>query len=101
MAERTVARVSDIPEDEGLCVAVDGVKVALFRVGGAVYAIADTCSHAEASLAEGFLEGTMIECPLHQACFDIRTGKVLSDPATEDVASYPARIDGDSVIVDL
>ncbi|RFB06262.1 bifunctional 3-phenylpropionate/cinnamic acid dioxygenase ferredoxin subunit [Parvularcula marina] len=101
MAWKKIASLADIPEYEGLKVDVDGHGIALFHVEGEVYAIDDMCSHAEAHLSQGFLEDCVIECPLHQACFDIRTGKVLSAPATEDVNAYEARIDGDDVLIDI
>jgi len=96
-----VARLADIPDDEGHRVEVAGRAIALFKYEGEIFAIDDLCSHAEASLATGFLDGCQIECPLHQACFDVRTGKVTAGPATEDVRSYPARVENDAVFVDV
>jgi naphthalene 1,2-dioxygenase system ferredoxin subunit len=96
-----VARFGDIPDDEGFRVEVAGNAIALFKYEGEVYAIDDTCTHAEASLATGFLEDCQIECPLHQACFDIRTGKVTQGPATEDVRTYPARVENGAVLLDI
>ncbi|MBN8605552.1 MAG: nitrite reductase small subunit NirD [Caulobacterales bacterium] len=100
MSWHQVAQADDVPEDEGLCVKIDGHAIALFRVEGEIYAIDDLCSHAEASLAAGFVDGGLIECPLHQACFDIRTGKVMTGPATEDVRSYRVKIEGGAVLVE-
>jgi naphthalene 1,2-dioxygenase system ferredoxin subunit len=96
-----VARLGDIPDDEGLSVNVGGRAVALFKVEDEVFAIDDTCSHEHASLSTGFLDGCEIECPLHQACFDIRTGKVTTGPATEDVRSYPTRVENGAVLLDV
>ncbi len=77
-----------------LCSPATG-PVALFRMDGAFYAIADTCSHGQASLAEGWLEGFEIECPVHSGRFDIRSGAPLAFPVTEPVATYALRrIDG-------
>lgn len=58
--------------------------VAVFNDGGRYYALDDTCPHAEASLSEGWIEDGLVECPLHQALFDLATGAVLSPPATRD-----------------
>lgn len=101
MSWQEVARLGDIPADEGFRVEVAGRAIALFRHEGEVFAIDDTCTHAQASLATGFLDDGQIECPLHQACFDIRTGKVTTGPATEDVRSYPARIENGAVLLDI
>ena len=49
------------------------------------------CTHAYASLADGYIEGDIIECPLHGGCFEIKTGKVASAPATEDLRTYPVQ----------
>lgn len=101
MSWQEVARLSDIPDDEGFRVEVAGRAIALFKYEGEVFAIDDICTHAEASLATGFLDDCQIECPLHQACFDIRTGKVTQGPATEDVRSYPARVENGAVLLDV
>lgn len=73
--------------------------IALFRVEGRFYATADTCSHAESSLADGYIEGDEVECAAHFAKFCIRTGAALSLPATEPVATYEVKVDGDEVFV--
>ncbi len=93
-----VARETDIPDNEGRAFTVKGLKIAIFRVDGDLYAIDDTCPHAKtAQLSMGFLDGAVVECPLHQSCFDVRTGKVLSAPATEDVRTYPVRVEAGAV----
>jgi naphthalene 1,2-dioxygenase system ferredoxin subunit len=93
---------ADIPADEGHFVEVDGRKIALFRVEGQIYAIDDTCPHTGAGqLSLGFLDEGVVECPMHQACFDVRTGKVLAGPATEDVRSYPVKAEGGAVFLQL
>jgi naphthalene 1,2-dioxygenase system ferredoxin subunit len=91
------AAEADLPDDQGLPVSVGGRDIALFRVGGAVYAIDDLCTHDHATLCDGFLEGHEIECPLHQARFDLRTGAATCAPATEAVRTYPVLIEGGRV----
>ena len=59
------------------------------------------CTHATGLLADGWVEDGAIECPLHQARFDIRTGKALCEPATEDLRTYPVKIEGADVLIDL
>ena len=82
---------------------VDGAEVAVFNIDGQIYAIEDVCSHdAECLLceqAEGEVEGFEIICPRHGARFDIRTGKALTAPAYEDIASLPTRVESGLVQV--
>ncbi len=73
--------------------------LALFNCDGTYYAVDDTCTHAEASLSEGFLQGCEIECPLHGGRFDVRTGKATWSPAFVPVATYAVRVEGSDVLV--
>lgn len=68
---------------------------------GELFAIDDTCSHAEASLSEGFVEGDQIECPLHMAMFCLKTGKACSPPASKPVATHKIVIEDGTVFVDV
>ena len=79
----------------------NGESICVARVGAEVFAISDTCSHSEASLSEGDILGFKIECWLHGAEFDVRTGEALTPPAVAPVKSYPVTIDGDSVTVEM
>ena len=95
-----VAAVRDIPEGEALAVEAAGVAVCVYNIAGRIYATQDSCTHEEASLAGGYIDGDCIECPLHQAVFHIPTGEVRGPPATENLCVYPVRIeDGDVLIV--
>ena len=94
-----VGAFTDIAEDSGTCVDLDGVAVAVFRTGEAVFALADTCSHAEASLCEGDVFDGEVECPLHGASFDIATGKALTLPATQPVGTYRTEIRDGNVFI--
>lgn len=96
-----VAKTSDIPQQTARCVEAGGKRIALCNLGGEFFAIDDTCTHAEASLSEGTLTGDEIMCPLHMATFNIRTGACTGPPADEDLATYPVRINGDSIEIDL
>lgn len=89
----------DLPADDVLGVAVDGRDIALYRVGDAVYATDNVCTHGHARLCEGFLEGHEIECPLHQGRFDVRDGRPTCEPAVEPLRSYPVRIEGARVFI--
>jgi naphthalene 1,2-dioxygenase system ferredoxin subunit len=94
-----VAALAEVPEGTTRLVEVNGNAVCLYNLGGTICATQDMCTHAEASLADGFIEGDAIECPMHQALFDIQTGKVLNPPATQDLRVYPVRVDGDEIRV--
>ena len=82
-------------------VAAGGHDIALYNVDGSFYATADECSHAEASLSDGWLEGDEITCPLHGACFDVKTGRALTLPATKPVRTYPVRVEGDDIYIEV
>jgi nitrite reductase/ring-hydroxylating ferredoxin subunit len=95
------ARSSDLEDGSVLGAEVNGIRVALYRIEGAVYATSDFCTHEVARLSEGFLDGDCIECPLHQALFHVPTGEVRSPPASEPIPTYPAKEEADRVLVDL
>ena len=99
MSEYKVAQASELPPGEMKAVEVNGEPIALYNVEGAFYATCDTCSHEEASLADGWLDDDVVTCPSHGAEFNVRTGEVLSLPATEPVATYPVRVEGDEIYV--
>lgn len=96
-----VAQKSRIPDNGALCVEAEGRRIALFRLGDDIHALDDACPHEGGPLSEGLIEGGAIECPWHQSRFDIRTGRVLLDPADCDVRSYPVRVSGDTVEVEI
>jgi len=96
-----VAPAEALAEGEVMPLRCQGKILALYRVDGQIYATDNKCTHGNAQLCVGFLEGFEIECPLHQGRFDIRTGKALSAPLTEDLVSYPARIDAGRIQVSL
>jgi len=79
----------------------NGESICVARVGDEVFAIGDTCSHSDASLAEGDVTDFKIECWLHGAEFDLRTGEALTPPAVAPVKSYLVTVDGDSVTVEM
>jgi 3-phenylpropionate/trans-cinnamate dioxygenase ferredoxin subunit len=77
-----------------------GRTICVTRVGDEVFAIDDTCSHSDASLSEGEVTDFKIECWLHGAEFDLRTGEALTPPAVAPIKVYPVIVDGDSVTVE-
>lgn len=95
-----VADDSDIAEGEPFPTEVEGEAVALYRYEGRIYAIGDICSHEQVRLSDGWLDGDRIECPLHQSCFEIRTGRVIEGgPAYRDVPCYEVRLEDGAVFV--
>ena len=82
-----VGRPEDIPLGEAVRVDAE-VPIAVFNVDGELLAIDDTCTHQDASLADGWLEGCTVECPLHASCFDLRTGVPSGPPARTPVRTH-------------
>ncbi|MGB1110134.1 MAG: non-heme iron oxygenase ferredoxin subunit [Gammaproteobacteria bacterium] len=87
-----VCATNGIAPGEWLVVDVDGVDVAVFNVDGEFHAIEDVCTHDGACLTGEAIEGEEVICPRHGARFNIKTGKALTAPAYEDVASLPVQI---------
>ena len=99
MPLRRVCAVADLPP--GGVKLIDDPAIAVFNVEGSLFAISDICTHAEASLSEGTLEGEIVECPLHGATFDLRTGEALTPPAIEPVQTFPVVTQGDEIYVEV
>ncbi|GAA3670687.1 3-phenylpropionate/trans-cinnamate dioxygenase ferredoxin subunit [Lentzea atacamensis] len=95
----TACAVDDLPAGESVRVSGD-VAIAVFNADGEFYAIDDTCSHQDASLSEGWLEGCFVECPLHAASFDLRTGVPTCLPAKKPVRTYPVVVQDGVIYVD-
>ena len=92
---------SDVPEDEALGVTIGSYDVAIARHGDEFFAIQDLCSHAAVALSEGEVEECTVECWLHGSRFDVRTGEPQEYPAITAVPTYPIRVDGERVLVDV
>ena len=80
-------------------VEVDGKPVCVARVGDEVFAISNICSHSYAELSDGEVKGFAIECWLHGADFDLRTGEALTLPATEAIETYSVTRDGNDLTI--
>ena len=93
-----VAAADEVPDGDVVGRVVNGREIALYRLGDEVLATDARCTHGDASLCGGFVEPDgSIECPLHQGRFDIRSGKALCAPLTEDLAVHEVRLDGGRV----
>ena len=96
-----ITALDRLPRDKGVRVKVGDHEIAMFRIGDEVYAIGDRCSHAEASLAEGEVFGTDVECPRHGSEFDLKTGEPLQLPATRPVPTYEVSVEDGTVFLTL
>jgi len=95
-----VAGIKQVGRGEMFAASVGKRKIALFHLeDGSWHATDNVCTHAFALLTEGFLDGEVIECPLHAGRFDVRTGKGLCAPIETDLATYQVRVDGADVLV--
>ena len=94
-----VAKVSELSPGQMKWIAVNGERRVLANVEGTFYAISDVCGHRNAPLSRGKLDGYLIECPLHYAQFDVRTGKLVNGPVSTAVPIYQVCIEGDTVYI--
>ena len=97
----TVATTAEIPVGQLKPVEVQGKRLLICRTADGFYAVDDTCTHDDGPLADGWLDGNAIECPRHGARFDVTTGKVLCLPAAVPIRSYPVRVEGANVQVNV
>lgn len=96
-----VLATDDLPNDDVIGIQVVGKDIALYTVGEDVFATDNLCTHGNARLCDGFLDGHEIECPLHQGKFDVRDGRPACDPVTEPLRTYPVRIEGSRVFLQI
>lgn len=101
MAVVKVAKVDEVPSGTGKVVQAGDKVLALFNLNGTFYAIDNKCTHVGGPLGEGKVEGNRVTCPWHGSIFNITTGEVLGPPAPRPVGTYPTRIEGKDVVVDL
>ena len=97
-----VAAKADVKEGKAFGVKAGGKEIAIYHLPGGEFCATDyICSHEYVLLTEGWLENGCIECPLHAAQFDCRTGKALSAPADEDLKVYQVKIEGDDILLQM
>ncbi len=94
-----VAQAEELSPGQMKMVEVGDEQVLLANVDGAIYACADICSHAYASLSEGDLNGAEVQCPLHGGSFNVITGEPMSVPAEDKIKTYEVRIAGPDVLL--
>jgi nitrite reductase/ring-hydroxylating ferredoxin subunit len=103
MAENVVrvCAQADIAPETVKAFEVGDLRLAVYNIGGQFYITDDECTHASASLADGILEGDVIECSLHFGAFHVPTGAVKSPPCSLALRTYKVALQGDDVFVDL
>ena len=94
-----VAKIGDVPVGGMAVVAIDRERIMLANVDGQFFALRDMCGPRNAPLSRGRLEGCIVECPLHFAQFDVRTGKLIDGPISADVPAYEVRVEDDTVLI--
>jgi nitrite reductase/ring-hydroxylating ferredoxin subunit len=96
-----VAKRGKLGDGDMLAVHAGAREIALYGVDGAIFATDAVCTHAFALLTDGWLDGDVIECPLHAGRFEVKTGKGLGPPIPCDIKTYPVRVTGDEVQVQV
>jgi 3-phenylpropionate/trans-cinnamate dioxygenase ferredoxin component len=96
-----VARIEQLPPGRALAVAIGRRCLALFNVGGRLYALDDTCSHSGGPLSEGEVEGSRVVCPWHGAQFELESGRSCTPMASRDLRSYAVREHGGAIEVEV
>ncbi len=84
-----------------LGIEVGDLQIAVYNVDGRFYATDNICTHALAVLTDGFLEGDVVECPLHAGCFNVKTGQGMGAPIMEDLRTYCVRVEADTIEVEI
>ena len=92
---------SSVPPGTTQRIVVDGVETLLCNVDGSFYAVEDVCTHDGGPLDQGTLEGCRIRCPRHGALFDVTTGAALTLPAVVPLGTFPVRVEGEDVFIDV
>ena len=96
-----IAQTKDVAPGTGKVVEAEGRSLALFNVAGTFHAIDNTCTHRGGPLGEGALVGGVVTCPWHGTEFNVRTGEALGPLTKEGVQSYPVKVQGNDVLVEL
>jgi len=96
-----IAQTSELSHGTGKVVQAEGRSIAVFNVEGTFYAIDNTCTHRGGPLGEGEIKGDTVACPWHGAHFNVKTGAVTVPPASSGVRSFPVKVEGSDVLVEV
>lgn len=97
----SVCKLAAVPKGEMRCVQITDRNVLVAHTESGVMVSDEMCTHEDARLCDGNLSGTLVKCPLHGSRFDLTTGAVLDDPATESLRIYPVTIEQETVMIDI
>ena len=102
MAKIKIADFSEIPEGGIRAYKVGEKKIAIYKIGGKIYATSNECSHEQCTLDEhGTIHFDLVECTCHGSQFEIKTGQVIMPPATEKIATYRVEVNGNDIMVEI
>ena len=93
----SIAKTEDVPEGEMIATTIDDVELLVANVEGDYRAIGSTCTHEGGNLAEGWIDGREVTCPLHGSVFDLASGEAVGPPADEPVPVFDLRIEGEEI----
>jgi nitrite reductase/ring-hydroxylating ferredoxin subunit len=96
-----LCKAEEVAPGTALRVEAGGVTVAVFNLDGEFYVTDDACTHGPGSLSEGYIDGDVIECNFHNGQFNIKTGEVVSPPCMIPVRTYPAKVEGGTVVIEV
>jgi nitrite reductase/ring-hydroxylating ferredoxin subunit len=101
MSLEKIGSLKDFKEGEGKLIKIKDREIAVFRIKDKFYAVDEYCTHVGGPLHEGEIENGKVICPWHGAMFDLKTGRVLRPPASEDIKSYEVTIKGEDVFIKI
>jgi|SRR5579862_1690398 len=96
-----VASTADLGDGDMMKVTIGKKSIALYNLGGRYYASDAFCTHGHALLTEGYIDGALVECPMHGGTFDIASGKAVGQPCVTALTIYPVSVDGDAISIGL
>jgi nitrite reductase/ring-hydroxylating ferredoxin subunit len=101
LAYHAVAKLADLGDGEMIPVTIGQRSIALFNLGGQFFATDALCTHGHALLTDGYIEGALVECPMHGGTFEIRSGKAVGEPCVTALATYPVKVEGETISIGL
>jgi len=99
--QQKVCDLSDVPLREMRCVSIADRNVLVAHTENGVFVADEMCTHEDARLCDGNLNGHLVKCPLHGSRFDLTTGQVLDDPAEDNLRIYPATVENDAIYISI
>ena len=96
-----LCKAEDVAVGTALRVEAGSVIVAVFNIEGQFYVTDDACTHGPGSLSEGYIDGDVVECNFHNGQFNIKTGEVVSPPCMIPVKTYPTKVEGGVVVIEV